>query len=258
MNEYQEENNPNSLSDRSPSPEALSLSDKFVGILTEPSSTFAHIRATGPRTVDWLIPVLLMSIILGLSMFVRFSNPETAAQMMQQQEVAIQKQVDEGKMTQEQADQVHQQMAQFAGFTRVFASLGAVLGYAVVFFILCLLYWLLVRFVMKGEVTFSFILSVVGLAAFITAIDQIIALLLMVLTNNAFANLSPALLFGGDPQSMSFRILLILAPLAVWAQYVIGVGFAKVANISVTKGMIAAFLVWGLFASLTVFTGFGA
>ncbi|MCZ7557299.1 MAG: YckD family protein [Bacteroidia bacterium] len=238
--------------------EPLSLTDKFIGVITEPADTFAIIRAAGPKTSDWIVPLLVMAIILGISMFVRFSNPETAAQMQQQQEMAIQKRVDAGQMTQEQADQTIEQMEQFGGMTKIFAPIGAVLGYVAIFFLLCLFYWLIVRFIMKGDTNYSFILSVVGLSAFISAIDQIISILLMVVTGNAMANLSPALFVDSQAAGKTFYLLMVLAPISLWAQYVIGIGFAKTANISTAKGVIASFIVWLLFALLTVTTGFGA
>jgi hypothetical protein len=259
MSEYQDEREGIGATEEVVVPtEPLSLSDKFIGVLTEPSATFAHISTVGSRTSDWIIPLLVMAVVLGASMLVRFSNPETAAQMQQQQEVAIQKQVDSGKISQEEADKIIEQMEQFGGMTKIFAPIGAALGYIAVFFILCLLYWLIVRFIMKGDTNFSFILSVVGLSAFISAIDQIVSILLMVVTGNAMANLSPALFLDIHEAGKTFYMLLVLAPISIWAQYVIGLGFAKAANMSTAKGLIASFIVWFLFALLTVTTGFGA
>jgi hypothetical protein len=259
MSEYQDERAGIGATEEMAAPtEALSLSDKFIGVLTEPSATFAHIRASGPRTSDWIIPLLVMAVILGVSMLVRFSNPETAAQMQQQQEVAIQQKVVSGKISQEEADKIAEQMEQFGGMTKILAPIGAALGYIAVFFILCLLYWLIVRFIMKGDTNYSFILSAVGLSAFISAIDQIVSILLMVVTGNAMANLSPALFMDSQTAGKTFYLLLILAPISIWAQYVIGIGFARTANISTAKGLIASFIIWFLFALLTVTTGFGA
>ncbi len=259
MSEYQEEMNGTDVAaETQQTVEPLSLTDKFIGILTEPSATYAHIRAAGSRASDWLIPLLIMAVVLGISMFIRFSNPETAAQMQQQQELAIQKRVESGKITQEQADTAIEQMEQFGGMTKIIAPIGAAIGYVAVFFILALVYWLIVRFLMKGDTTYSLVLSVVGLSAFISAIDQIISILLMVVTGNAMANLSPALFMQGDTQNKLFLLMLVLAPISIWAQYVIGIGFAKTANISTAKGLIASFIVWFLFALLTVTTGFGA
>ncbi len=256
MSDYQNETSATgSATELVPEIEPLSLTDKFIGILTEPSATFDHIRAVGPRASEWVLPMLIMAAILGISMLVRFSNPETAAQMVQQQEEAMQKQVDQGKMSQEDADKV---LDQISGITSTFAPIGAFISYIIVFFILCLVYWLLVRFLMKGEAGYSHILSVVGLSAFISSIDQILSILLMVVTGNGYANFSPALLMSGGMESTLFRLMLVLAPVSIWAQYVIGIGFSRIANVSLTKGMIASFIVWLLFVSLTVLTGFGA
>ena len=237
-----------------PEVQALSLSDKFVGVLTEPAPTYENVRAAGPRTSDWLVPVFLTALILVVGMFIRFSNPEFMAQITEQQSKALQQRVDSGEMTAEQAEQAIEQGAKF---TKILGPIGAGIGYIVVFFILALLYWLVVRFVMRGDVNYSLILSAAGLAAFIGAIDQVVSLLLFLVTGKAFANLSPALFLGGDVSSMSHRVLMILNPIGIWSYYVLGIGFEKVAAISRTKAMIAAFGFFVLVSLGSIFGAFG-
>ena len=232
--------------------EPLSLTDKFIGVLTEPTATFDHIRAAGTRTSDWLVPVLIVAAILGIATMVRFSNPETAAQMSQQQEQAMQKQVDDGKMTQEQADET---LETIGNVTKIAAPIGAFISYIAIFFLLCLVYWVLVRFLMKGDAGYSQMMSVVGLAGFIGGIDQLLSLLLLVVTGNAFANLSPALFMSGGMESTLFRSMMVLAPVSIWAQYVVGIGFSRIANLSLMKGMIASFIVWLLFVLFSIVAG---
>lgn len=235
--------------------EPLSISDKFIGILSGPTEVFDNVRAAGSRTSDWLVPVAIVAVILALATAGRFMMPEIAAKMAAQQEEMFQKQVDKGAMTQDQADQAITQMESFKGLTMVFGTLGAAIGYIIVFFLLCLFYWLLVRFAMGGDVTFGLIMSAVGLTSFISAIDQIITFLLVVLTGNPMANLSLALLHGGGFEDMSYRLMMIAAPIAIWAQFVLGVGFARVANISLVKGVIASFVIWLAFSAITLFLG---
>lgn len=240
-----------------PPVEALSITDKFVGILTEPSPTYENVRAAGPRTTDWLVPVALTALVLIVGMFLRFSNPEFMAQIQEQQTKSLQEQVDKGSLTEEQADQAVQQMESMQGFIKITGTISAGVGFVIVFFILCLFYWLVIRFVMKGDATFGLILSAAGLSTFISVIDQLVGLLLTFVTGKPFANLSPALLTGADMSSVTNRLLMMLNPIAIWSYYVLGIGFEKVAAISRTKGMIVAFAFFVLASVAGALSGFG-
>lgn len=239
---YSGETDPGSMSSVPPPPvEPLSISDKLVGILTEPSLTYENVRATGPRASDWVVPVMLTAAILAIGMFLRFSNPEMMADLMQQQTKGIAERVEAGDITQEQADAAVQQMRNMSGIIKVTGTLSAAVGFVIVFFILALLYWVVLRFIIKGDVTFGLILSAAGLSAYISAIDQLLSLALSFITGDTFANFSPALLFDSDLTSLQGRFLAMLSPITIWAFFVLGIGFEKVARISRMKGMITAF-----------------
>ena len=240
-----------------PPVEPLSISDKFVGILTDPSETYANVRAAGPRTSDWLLPVGVTALILIVGMFLRFSNPEFMAQITEKQAQSITEQVDSGTMTQEQADQAAQQMEGMEGFIKITGTLSAGVGFVIMFFVICLLYWLGARFVMKGDATFGLIMSAAGLSTFISAIDQLLSLLLLLVTGKPFANLSPALFMDGDMTSMTTRLMMMLNPIVIWSYYVLGIGFEHVAQISRVKGMILAFAFFVLAAAISSVSSFG-
>ncbi|MFZ1729811.1 MAG: YIP1 family protein [Bacteroidota bacterium] len=240
-----------------PPVEPLSISDKFIGILTEPSATYENVRAAGARTSDWLIPIAISAVILAVGMFLRFSNPEFVTMMMEKQAQSMTESVNSGKMTQEQADQATEQMESMKGFIKITGTVFPAIGVVIMFFFFSLIYWLAVRFGMKGDVTYALVLSIAGLSAYISSIDQLVGLLLMFVTDNPFANLSPALFFDGDITSMSTRFLMLVNPITIWSYYVLGIGFEKVANISRTKAMIVAFGIWILFSLLGSLLGFG-
>jgi hypothetical protein len=240
-----------------PPVEALSVTDKFIGIITEPSATYENVRAAGARTSDWIVPVLITAIVIGIGMLLRFSNPAFMATIIEQQTKGLAERVESGQMTQEQADQAAQQMESMSGFVKIGGTLSASIGFIIVFFVICLLYWLAVRFGVKGDATYVLILSAAGLSTYISCLDQLLSLLLSFVTDKPFANLSPALFVDGDVTSMSTRFLMMLSPVAIWSYYVLGIGFEKVANISRMKGMIVAFSIWILFSLLGSLAGFG-
>lgn len=240
-----------------PPVEPLSISDKFVGILTEPAATYANVRAAGPRTSDWLLPVGITALILIVGMFLRFSNPEFMATITEQQNKAIAKQVEQGKLTQEQADQAYEQMENMQGLIKIGGTISAGVGFVIMFFVFALLYWLGAKYLMKGDATFGLILSAAGLSTFISAIDQLLSLLLSFLTGKPFANLSPALFVGDPMANTGTRLLMMLNPISIWAYYVLGIGFEHVAAITRTKGLILAFAFFVLAALFSIVGGYG-
>ncbi|GEM_PF-257504 len=247
------------IAEAPPPEEPLSLTDKFIGVLTEPSPTFENVRAAGPRVSDWLVPVLLLMIVIAVGTLARFSNPEFAAQIQQAQQSQFQKQVESGDMTQEQADQARQQMEGMKGFFPVIGAVTGAIGYFIFFFIIALLYWLMVRFIMRGDATYSLVLSALGLVGFINIIDQLVSLLLTYVTGKPFANLSPVLFMDVNIADMSFmvKVMMLLNPIAIWATWVLGIGLEKVGSISRAKGLIAAFSLYIIFTLLTLSTGMG-
>ncbi len=88
----------------------LSHSDKIAGVFSEPAKTFEITSKFPLRTIDWILPIILLLILSIISQFILFNNPEISYQMQQKQREAVQKMVDEGKITQEQADKQSQFM----------------------------------------------------------------------------------------------------------------------------------------------------
>jgi hypothetical protein len=160
-------------------------------------------------------------------------------------------------MTQEQADQAISQMESMSGFFGIFGAISAAIGYFIVFFIIALFYWLVTKFIMKGEITYGLVLSAVGLSVIISIIDQLVSLLITFVTGKPFANLSPVLFMDANLATMGMgtKMLMMLNPIAIWSAWVLGIGLEKTAKISRTKGMIAAFSIWIIFTLLTLGMG---
>lgn len=236
--------------------EPLSITDKFVGIFSEPSATYQNVRDAGARTSDWLVPLLVFVVILIAGTILRFSNPEFLEQIRQQQIDAIEQRVENGQMSQSQAEQAMEQLETFAGFQKIIAPIGAAVGVVIVFFLIVLVYWFLSRMVFKGSATFALILSVVGLSFYIGVIDQLISILLMYVTGKPLATFSPTLLMASDSQSfqqMSYRLLSNLNPISIWSYCVVSIGIHKVAVISKGKAFGLVFGLWIIWILLSTF-----
>lgn len=225
-------------------PEPLSVTDKFIGILTEPVPTYENVRATGFRKSDWLLPLMLVAIIAAVTTLLRFTNPEFAAQIKDQQIAQMQKMVEEGKMTQEQADQAVEQLESFAGIQKVIVPVGALISIGIIFFLACLIYWLAARFGVKAAITFAGMLSVLGLAMYIDIIDSIAGILVGFLTKNYMATFSPAMFMQPDLGSTPYKLASALNPIVIWKYVVFSLGLAIVGSISRAKAFAVVFGIW--------------
>jgi hypothetical protein len=227
----------------------LSVTDKFVGVLTEPTATFENVRLAGSRVTDYLVPMLALIVILMAGNFIRFSNPDFMAQIKDTQVAAMKEQVKNGAMTQEQADKAMESMEQYAGLTKIFGVIGVALGWPLMFFLVAAVYWLLAKFALKGDITYALVLSVYGLTAWIGVIDQLLAVILGYATNNMFASLSPTLFMAHDMEaikSTSFRLLANLNPLTIWSYFVFSTGLHKVGSLSKAKAFGLVFGLWAV------------
>jgi hypothetical protein len=233
--------------------EPLSLTDKFVGIFTEPTATYQNIREAGPQTSDWLVPVLAFIVILAAGTVLRFANPEFIQQVKQQQIETLQKQVEKGAIKQEQMDEGLEQMEKFGGIQKIIAPVGAAIGFFVVFFLIVLIYWLLARFAFKGRIEYTGMMAIIGLSLYIGIIDQLLSILLMYVTGKPITSLSPALFMGSDlhlMQQASYRFLTNLNPISVWSYVVVSIGIHQVAQITKAKAYGMVFGLWLLWVIL--------
>ncbi len=249
MSEPLEPNTPLDPTGESPAAELvqpLSISDKFVGIFSEPGAVFINTRQSGSRVSDWLVPLLALTIVLLAGTLIRFSNPDFMADIMQKQQEAMQQQVDSGKMTQEQADQITEQMGATGGLQKIFSAIGIMIGVLIVFFLVALLYWLLVRFVMRGDMTFTMLLSVYGLTAYISVVDQLLSILLGYALNNFYATVSPTVFLTPDLTSPLYKILGALNPLSIWGYFLFALGLHHAAYLSKAKAFGLVFGLWVL------------
>jgi hypothetical protein len=235
--------------------ESLGVSDQFIGVLSEPSATFENVRLAGPRTKDWLVPLVALAVIVLASTILKFSNEGFKAEMKQKGRESIEQRVQNGKMTQEQANAALEQMDKFSGMQSTFAVIGVLIGTPLMFFLIVFLYWLIVKFALKGVVTYALLMSVCGLTMYIGAIDQLVSLLLAFATNNSMATLSPTLFMKHDMTNKFFSVMMFVNPLTIWSYYLQGIGFHKVAGLSRAKGLTASFGLFILGMLFSVFVG---
>lgn len=227
--------------------EPLSVTDKFVGILAEPSAVYENVRAAGARVSDWLVPLLALALVIGAGMVLRTNDPQFMANVYEQQEKQMNAQVESGKMTQEQADQAAEQMKGFEGFTKIMMIVGGAIGPAFGFFFMSLVFWIIVKFVLKGEITFALMLATMGLTMYISVIDQLATLLVGYATGNMMATFSPAAFMTYDPTSSIYKLLSQIDPISIWGYVVFVIGISVVAGVDRVKAYAVVFGLWLVF-----------
>ena len=92
-----------------PVEEELSHTDKLVGVFAEPKTMYQKTAQFPPKTIDWLIPLIVLIIFSIVSSYIILSNPEIAYNIKHEQlakfEKSFQEMVDKGQITKEQAQE---------------------------------------------------------------------------------------------------------------------------------------------------------
>ncbi len=234
--------------------EELSHSDKIIGILTEPTTTFEKISKHPPKTIDWLLPITLLLVVVAITRFIVLSNPEIYYAEKQKQVEKIQerfdKMVQNGQMTKEQADEQMNKVQDNIDKAR--SPLGYVLQFVgilvfgfVVFFIVSAVYFLFSKFILKGDGTYAGVMVANGLTAYIAIISVIIAAILSMIFSRLLNDVSIASLVNANKMSFSGFLLSKLDVFTIWSFIVVSIGLAKMfKSASTVKYYVMVFGVW--------------
>ena len=203
----------------------LSHSDKIAGVFSEPAKTFETTSKFPLRTVDWILPIILLLILSIISQFILFNNPEISYQMQQKQREAVQKMVDEGKITQEQADKQSQFMS---GSVMVIIRSVSTLIFGFIFFLIITgIYFLFCKFALKGDGNYVSALVANGLTAYIAMIQIILATVASIILGKMVSDVSVTSLIGMDKSSIGGWLLSFIDVITIWSFAVLSIGLAK-------------------------------
>jgi hypothetical protein len=238
----------------------MSLSDKFVGILTSPSEVYQSIVTTDPKTSNWMIPMILAIVFAVGFTLVVFAQPAIQDEMAAAQMQQFEKQVAEGKMTQEQADQAMSFSQPGSPMFLVFGAIGVIFVVVFALFVYSLVYWLIGKMVFKSTVAYGKILEVNGLASYIAPVTTLVTMILVVSMGSLYAQPAASLVLDKvDPSDSTHKLLMAINLFEFWILYVTAIGLSKVWNVTIGKSLAAVggvWLVWTLFKAF-VGVGFG-
>lgn len=233
----------------------LSHSDKMIGVFSEPSKTFSITSKFPTRTKDWVIPVLLLFLLAGLIQRIALMNEEVYFKVMQEQTKELDKQVESGELSREEADQRAEAIETFTrgpiGWITTIA--GALIGGFLFFLVIAGFYFLTIKLLLKGEGGFSSALVASGLTAYIAVLNVILAGIFSMLMGMQIRDMSVAAFLEMDRLTISGWLLAKLDPIGIWSYIVLSIGLAKMFKAeNVKKYFIMVFASW-IIISLILF-----
>lgn len=228
----------------------LSHSDKMIGVFTEPSNTFSITSKFPPRTKDWVIPVLILFFVAALMRIIAMTNEEVYFEAKKQGIDRIDKMVDSGTLTQEQGDEainaIDQQMQFMNGPVGWVITIATSIIFGMIVFIIIVgIYYLFVKFLLKGEGTFTSALVANGLTAYISIIQMVLAGILTMLFGRMIMDTSVASFMGSDKLTLAGWFLSKIDPITIWVYVVLSIAFAKMFKSESTgKYYVLVFGIW--------------
>jgi len=233
--------------------EELSKGDAMAGVFTAPGETFETIAAT-PKKNYWIIPILITIVVGIISTFLFMQDAELVSSTMEKQKTKMaeqfEKNVKEGKMTQEDADKAMESMNPSGTFFKLIGYGGSVIGPFIILFILSLLYLIMLK-IFKAEFEFVNVLNVVGLAMLITAVGSLISIVISVLKGE-MSSVGLGLVLSQDTVGEKVHTLLTkLDVFSIWFYVVVAIGLSKIAKVDMIR---SSSIVFGLFLLYAIAT----
>lgn len=236
-----------------------SLVARLANVFAAPSEVFDEVKATGPTVVNWLVPAILGAVVGVVAVWMLFSQPTILRQVREQQEKAIQKQVEAGKMTQQQADKTLEMMQKVSGpMMKIGGSISAVVVTVVRLFWWGLVLMLIARWGLKRPIPYLKAVEVAGLASMILVLGGIVQLLLGVIFGKMMATASLALFLKEFDFTKKAHFLLAAVNLFnFWLVAVMGLGLARLSGTGFARATLLFFAYWVVISLLLIGIGMG-
>jgi hypothetical protein len=234
----------------------MSLGARLFNIFAAPGEVFEKIKNAPVSTANWLTPGLILIAVSWLGAWLVFSQDSVQQQLKEITEQALQKQIQKGKLTEQQADQARVVAEKFGSIGTKVGAYGAPVFAALVLpFWGGLILWLVGNKALHGDFPYMKGVEIAGLAGMIGVLDAIIRPLLILIMGNVFASPSLALFVKQfDPQNPVHGLMAVVNLMTFWVLAVRAIGLARLTRASFGKAAAWVFGVWALFTGLL--TGF--
>ena len=170
----------------------MSLGGRLLNVFATPGDVFEEVKAAPEATANWLVPALILVAVSWAAALLIFSQPAIKQQLSELTEQAIQRQIDTGHLSEQQAEQARVAGEKWAIIAaQIFAALIPVFQGFVAPFLWGLIVWLLGAQFFKGHFPYMKAVEVVGLANMISVLEVIVKTLLIVGLGNLYASPEP-------------------------------------------------------------------
>ncbi|MBI4427953.1 MAG: YIP1 family protein [Ignavibacteriales bacterium] len=241
-----------------PTDSTPSMMSKLLNIFTSPHEAFERISTSPSKASSWLFPFLAAFAISVLIAYLLVANEALRAQMIDQQAQAVQKMVESGRMTQQQADASIDRMETMGGGMFItFGILGALVFLCIYYFGGSLFLWLAGKLALKSTAGYGKYLEVYGMSAWVGVLGAIITVLLMVGLSSLYASPSAALaiLSEYDASNNMHKVLSSLNLFSVWQASVVGIGLSKLTGKPLRMSLGVSFGLWVVWVVVSVLLG---
>ena len=217
-----------------------------------------HSRAFPPRRKElpfgWF-PMALTYVAFIAGAIIIFSQPamrqkihEKIGHPMQQ---SMQRNVDNGTMTQERADKMAALMEKVVVPCILF---GIIVGFPLAWLFMGWIYWLFVKYILGGAVFFRDVFAVYALGSGIGLIGAALTGVIVLITGSFSGSwIDLGFLAPAADSRVLHAILARFAPFTLWHLWVLSFGFAAVGKLPVKKtmyGMAGLWLAWSVITVL--------
>lgn len=242
-----------------PPPAATSLLSRLMNVFAVPGEVFDEVKASAHSASNWLVPVLLGAVVGVAAVFFLFSDPQILRPIVEKQEQAMEKQLEKlvqaGQITRQQADEQKKMTEKFMGplMMKISGSAGAVFwSFARVFF-WALVLWLLGKWLLQVRFGYLKAVEIAGLAGMIGVLGTLVKLLLQLNLSNLMSSPSLALAVKAfDPQNPWHLVLAGLNVFDLWELGLLALGLARLTGVPFARASLPVFGVWVLLSSAMI------
>lgn len=240
----------------------LSHSDLLTGVFVSPAETLKQYSKQPIRTLDYVLPLLVLIVVIIVSSNVIFSNPSIAYQMKAKQKEAIKKQLEDqvkkGTLSRAEADERIAKsedqlkiMDSTAG--KLLGAAGILLSTVIMILIVCGFYLLLLRFVFSHDISYKQIITASALSGYISIISVTLNTVAAMLLDKMTTGISPLLFIHADPGTVMYFLLSKLDPLTIWGYFVFAVALASFAKKEIGQYVLIVFGTYLCWSALAFF-----
>jgi hypothetical protein len=230
---------------------------RVMNIYAAPGEAFAEVQSSPVRHVNWVVPLLLSAMVAVVYAMVVFSLPGVRSQVAEQQIRALDRRVEQGKMTAAQGEQAKQGLDNLSPvLMKVAAAVGGSIATAAWLVMLALVLWLISRFALDARVPFGKWIEVAGLSSLIALLGTLATMLVVVIRDNLHSVIGPALFLADfDPRNKLHLALASVNVFTLWYLLVLAAGLARLAQVRYGVGCAWLLGGWVVLRAALILTG---